>query len=406
MCGTIETVGTFSKIEEIYHAKKAAIEGTFGPLGVQRIGHFSHWFPWGASLYDRFVLKRGAAGSAEAQALHDKIWDVAVRTSLAHGGMINEHHGVGLKLQPLHARAVRHGLADPRSDQARDRPERHHESRQGRIRGVYGSADQSPRNQSERQRQRQSGDRTHPAPDRGDARLPLLLDVPSRLPGRSRHASRNPHAARLGADDRSQSRGTLKWNDDSTNELCACADCGMCRTHCVTDQSLPDAIAAARASVAAASIAPKAVYSLHEKLQKWGIPISKGTSSKPAKGEVGIFIGDAAAYLGPQVVGSGDQVVGGGRAPARAGRCRGARTVCSQARSGSRHRHGTLRRPCCRTSRQPAAANCSCSRLATATPSNGSICERLNIAWPAGVAIKEVTAVLAEAAAAGRLQVP
>lgn len=98
MYGTIETVGTFSRIEEIYRAKKAAIEGNFGSLGVQYIGHFSHWFPWGASLYDRFVLKQAPQDPAEAQALHDRIWDVAVHTSLEHGGMINEHHGVGLKL--------------------------------------------------------------------------------------------------------------------------------------------------------------------------------------------------------------------------------------------------------------------------------------------------------------------
>lgn len=98
MYGTIETVATFSRIEAIYHAKKAAIEGTFGSLGVQYIGHFSHWFPWGASLYDRFVLKQAPDDAAEAQALHDRIWDVAIETSLAHGGMINEHHGVGLKL--------------------------------------------------------------------------------------------------------------------------------------------------------------------------------------------------------------------------------------------------------------------------------------------------------------------
>jgi alkyldihydroxyacetonephosphate synthase len=98
MYGTVETVATFSKIEQIYHAKKAAIEGTFGPIGVEYIGHFSHWFPWGASLYDRFVLKDVPADPAEARALHDRIWDVAVHTSLDHGGMINEHHGVGLKL--------------------------------------------------------------------------------------------------------------------------------------------------------------------------------------------------------------------------------------------------------------------------------------------------------------------
>ncbi len=98
MYGTVETVATFSGIERIYHAKKAAIEGTFGSIGVQYIGHFSHWFPWGASLYDRFVLQDVPRDPGEAQALHDRIWDVAVRTSLAHGGMINEHHGVGLKL--------------------------------------------------------------------------------------------------------------------------------------------------------------------------------------------------------------------------------------------------------------------------------------------------------------------
>jgi alkyldihydroxyacetonephosphate synthase len=98
MYGTIETVATFSRIHEIYRAKKAAIEEGFDHLGVQYIGHFSHWFPWGASLYDRFVLREAPADPHEAQALHNRLWDVAVQTSLAHGGMINEHHGVGLKL--------------------------------------------------------------------------------------------------------------------------------------------------------------------------------------------------------------------------------------------------------------------------------------------------------------------
>jgi alkyldihydroxyacetonephosphate synthase len=98
MYGTVETVATFDRIEGIYRAKKAAIEGQFGHLGVEYIAHFSHWFPWGASLYDRFILREAPADPAEAEALHNHIWDVAVRTSLAHGGMINEHHGVGLKL--------------------------------------------------------------------------------------------------------------------------------------------------------------------------------------------------------------------------------------------------------------------------------------------------------------------
>jgi len=98
MYGTVETVATFDNIEGIYHAKKAAIEGNFGHLGVEYIGHFSHWWRWGASLYDRFLLKEAPSDPAEAQALHDRVWDVAVETSLKHGGMVNEHHGVGLKL--------------------------------------------------------------------------------------------------------------------------------------------------------------------------------------------------------------------------------------------------------------------------------------------------------------------
>jgi alkyldihydroxyacetonephosphate synthase len=98
MYGTVETVSTFDNIEKIYHAKKAAIEGTFGHLGVEYIGHFSHWWRWGASLYDRFLLKDAPADPKDAQALHDRLWDVAVKTSLENGGMINEHHGVGLKL--------------------------------------------------------------------------------------------------------------------------------------------------------------------------------------------------------------------------------------------------------------------------------------------------------------------
>jgi alkyldihydroxyacetonephosphate synthase len=98
MFGTVETVGTYDRIEKIYHAKKAAIEGGFGHLGVEYIGHFSHWWRWGASLYDRFLLKEAPSDPREAQELHNRVWDVAVQTSLAHGGMINEHHGVGLKL--------------------------------------------------------------------------------------------------------------------------------------------------------------------------------------------------------------------------------------------------------------------------------------------------------------------
>ncbi len=62
-----------------------------------------------------------------ARKLHDDIWDVAVHTSLKHGGMINEHHGVGLKLHRF--MPAQYGAAWPllQVDQAGHRSARHHE---------------------------------------------------------------------------------------------------------------------------------------------------------------------------------------------------------------------------------------------------------------------------------------
>jgi Fe-S oxidoreductase len=210
-----------------------------------------------------------------------------------------------------------------------------------------------------------------------------------------------PHAWALMID--AQSRGTLTWNADSTNELYACADCGMCRTHCVTDQSLPDAIAEARASVAKSGIAPKSVYALHEKLQKWGNPYQEAASSKPAKGEVGLFIGDVAAYLGPQVWDAAVKLLeAAGLKPVPVGVGRSNGLLASSLGfpdTATAHARAVLA--------DVAAAGC--KELLVLAPGDRYAferlyLERLNIAWPAGVAVKEVTAVLADAAAAGRLK--
>ncbi len=98
MYGTTETVTTFDHIKNLYYAKKSVIEDNYAQWDVGYIGHFSHWFPWGVMLYDRFVINRPPQDPNEALALHNEIWTRAVRTSLAHGGMLNEHHGIGFKL--------------------------------------------------------------------------------------------------------------------------------------------------------------------------------------------------------------------------------------------------------------------------------------------------------------------
>jgi alkyldihydroxyacetonephosphate synthase len=98
MYGTTETVTTFDYIEKLYYAKKAVIEDNYAAWSVNYIGHFSHWFPWGVMLYDRFVINEPPQDPREALTLHNEIWTRAMRTALAHGGMLNEHHGNGLKL--------------------------------------------------------------------------------------------------------------------------------------------------------------------------------------------------------------------------------------------------------------------------------------------------------------------
>ena len=78
----------------------------------------------------------------------------------------------------------------------------------------------------------------------------------------------------------------------------ACADCGLCRTHCVTDQPLPDAIAAARAEIVRLGHAPAAVVELQRRFDA-----SVGES-------VGGFVkGSRALFVGAKAGPSGDSEV-------------------------------------------------------------------------------------------------
>ncbi|HJZ48240.1 MAG TPA: FAD-binding oxidoreductase [Roseiflexaceae bacterium] len=101
MYGTIETVCTFDKIERLYYAKKRTIEEGFAAWKARYIAHFSHWFPWGVMVYDRFVIDEPPQDAAEALRLHNQIWTAAARTSLEYGAVLNEHHGIGWKLGRL-----------------------------------------------------------------------------------------------------------------------------------------------------------------------------------------------------------------------------------------------------------------------------------------------------------------
>jgi alkyldihydroxyacetonephosphate synthase len=98
MYGTTETVTTYDKIENLYWSEKKAVEEGYQDWDVKFIGHFSHWFHWGVMLYCRFIIENPPEDPEDALRLHNRVWNSAMTTVLENGGMINEHHGVGLKL--------------------------------------------------------------------------------------------------------------------------------------------------------------------------------------------------------------------------------------------------------------------------------------------------------------------
>lgn len=98
MFGTMDTVTTYDKIEKIYWAMKQVVEQF---KGVRFIAHFSHWYDWGTMMYDRFILDEPPEDPEEAIRLHNRIWNAGIRTAIKNGGVINDHHGIGLKLSHL-----------------------------------------------------------------------------------------------------------------------------------------------------------------------------------------------------------------------------------------------------------------------------------------------------------------
>ncbi|HRX03130.1 MAG TPA: FAD-binding oxidoreductase [Anaerolineae bacterium] len=98
MYGTTETVTTYDKIEPLYWAVKRAVEEGFPEWDIKFIAHFSHWFHWGVMCYSRFIIEEPPADAQEALQLHNRVWQAAMQAVIDNGGMINEHHGIGLKL--------------------------------------------------------------------------------------------------------------------------------------------------------------------------------------------------------------------------------------------------------------------------------------------------------------------
>ena len=104
--GTLDVVASYARIESVYDALRVAVRERYADTGLQLRMHFSHWYPWGTMIYGRFVVPDGGPDPLD---LHDRIWHDGMTAALDAGGVMNDHHGVGIKLGPYMRR--QHGAA-------------------------------------------------------------------------------------------------------------------------------------------------------------------------------------------------------------------------------------------------------------------------------------------------------
>ena len=99
----------------------------------------------------------------------------------------------------------------------------------------------------------------------------------------------------------SEKRGLIAWNESTVDIMYSCADCGLCQSHCVTDQPLPDAIAAVRTQLVQRDLVSSTVNDLKAQFEKWENLYEKKApaQSEGASPDV-LFVGDAAVHLSPE----------------------------------------------------------------------------------------------------------
>jgi alkyldihydroxyacetonephosphate synthase len=102
--GTVDVVADFEHIEQVYHATTKAMHAACPPeFNLSLNTHFSHWYEWGSMIYARMKVPTGPADLTEAKELHDAIFRAGIEAALGAGAVLNDHHGVGLRLAPYMA---------------------------------------------------------------------------------------------------------------------------------------------------------------------------------------------------------------------------------------------------------------------------------------------------------------
>jgi alkyldihydroxyacetonephosphate synthase len=86
---TMEVATTWDRIWDLYQAMREALSPH-----VVVLAHFSHAYPEGASIY--FTCAARLEDPASARALYARMWEVGMKTAVAHRAAISHHHGIGL----------------------------------------------------------------------------------------------------------------------------------------------------------------------------------------------------------------------------------------------------------------------------------------------------------------------
>jgi len=98
MTAVMDTIAPYECIENIYLNMKSAVEDGFKEFGAIFHAHFSHWYNWGTSIYPSFLVKDIPKEYDKAVKLYDDITDACINAAINNGGVINEHHGIGIRL--------------------------------------------------------------------------------------------------------------------------------------------------------------------------------------------------------------------------------------------------------------------------------------------------------------------
>ncbi len=99
--GTVDVVADFQHIEAVYNETTRAIrEAVPAEYNLSLTTHFSHWYEWGSMVYARMKIPTGPADLKEAKKLHDDIFRAGIEAAYKAGAVINDHHGVGMRLAP------------------------------------------------------------------------------------------------------------------------------------------------------------------------------------------------------------------------------------------------------------------------------------------------------------------